>query len=204
VDGHPVELSTKKQWWENRWDQDKGQASGVKQDALEINFFLRTLENKVFNARKQLIEDEEIITAELLRDMLKGKNQRKMILEVFADHNLQMEALVGKDFAEGTLERYQTSFNHTKAFLQWQYQMEDMSIRKLDHFFIEQYAFWLKTERKCNHNTTVKYLANFKKAVLICVKNKWLPGVGVSEICYTLFRGKIDHLFAGNEMQLML
>ena len=28
--------------------------------------------------------------------------------------------------------------------------------------------------------------------------------LGVSEICYTLFRGKIDHLFAGKEMQPML
>jgi hypothetical protein len=104
-----------------------------------------------------------------------GKDQCKMILEIFADHNQQMEALVGKDFAGGTLERYQTSYNHTKAFMQWQYQVEDLSIRKLDHFFIEQYAFWLKTVRKCNHNTTMKYLANFKKIVLICVKNKWLP-----------------------------
>jgi hypothetical protein len=28
--------------------------------------------------------------------------------------------------------------------------------------------------------------------------------LGVSEICYTLFRGKTDHLFAGKEMQPML
>jgi hypothetical protein len=28
--------------------------------------------------------------------------------------------------------------------------------------------------------------------------------MGVSEICYILFRGKTDHLFAGKEMQLML
>jgi len=176
VDGHPVELSTKKQWWENRWDQEKGRASGVKQDAQEVNFFLDTIENKVFKARKQLIEDEELITAELLRDMLTGKANRKMILEIFAEHNQQMEALVGKDYADGTLERYQTSYDHTKAFIQWQYHADDRFIRKLDHLFIEQYAFWLKTERKCNHNTTMKYLANFKKIVLISVKNKWLPG----------------------------
>ncbi|MDP9077656.1 MAG: site-specific integrase [Bacteroidota bacterium] len=176
VDGHPVELSTKKQWWENRWDQEKGRASGVKQDAQELNFFLDMLENKVFKSRKQLIEDEELITAELLRDMLTGKANRKMILEIFAEHNQQMEALVGKDYADGTLERYQTSYDHTKAFIQWQYQAEDRFIRKLDHFFIEQYAFWLKTVRNCNHNTTMKYLANFKKIVLICVKNKWLSG----------------------------
>jgi site-specific recombinase XerD len=174
VDGHPAEVSTKKQWWENRWDQERGRASGVKEDAQAVNYFLDMLENKVFKARKQLIEDEELITAELLRSMLTGKDSRKMILEIFADHNKQMEALVGKDFAEGTLERYQTSYDHTKSFIRWQYHTEDMSIRKLDHFFMEQYAFWLKTVRKCNHNTTMKYLANFKKIVLICVKNKWL------------------------------
>jgi len=28
--------------------------------------------------------------------------------------------------------------------------------------------------------------------------------LGISEICYTLFRGKTDHLFAGKEMQPML
>jgi len=176
VDGHPVELSTKKQWWENRWDQEKGRASGFKQDAQEVNFFLETLDSKIFKARKQLIEDDELITAELLRDMLTGKANRKMIMEIFADHNQQMKELVGKDYADGTLERYQTSYDHTKAFIQWQYQTEDRFIRKLDHFFIEQYAFWLKTVRNCNHNTTMKYLANFKKIVLICVKNKWLPG----------------------------
>ena len=30
------------------------------------------------------------------------------------------------------------------------------------------------TFRKCAHNTAVEYLANFKKIVLICVKNGWL------------------------------
>ncbi|MDB4921854.1 site-specific integrase [Mucilaginibacter sp.] len=176
VDGHAVELSTKKRWWEDRWDQEKCRAIGVKQDAREVNSLLDTLESKVFKARKELIEDDELITAELLRSMLTGQEGRKMILEIFASHNQQMEALVGSDYADGTLERYQTSYDHTKAFIRWQYQAEDRSIRKLDHFFIEQYAFWLKTVRVCNHNTTMKYLANFKKIVLICVKNKWLPG----------------------------
>lgn len=78
VDGRPVELSTKKQWWENRWDQEKCRASGVKEDARDVNFFLDTLENKVFKARQKLIEDEELITAEILRDMLAGRDGRKM------------------------------------------------------------------------------------------------------------------------------
>jgi hypothetical protein len=50
-----------------------------------------------------------------------------------------------------------------------------MDVRKLDYYFMERFSFWLKTVNGCNHNTTMKYIANFKKIVLICVKNKWLP-----------------------------
>ena len=32
----------------------------------------------------------------------------------------------------------------------------------------------MKSERKCDHNTSVKYLSNFKKIVNICIKNGWL------------------------------
>jgi hypothetical protein len=175
VDGHPVEVSTKKQWWEKRWDQDKGRATGVREDCRAVNSFLEELEIKVLQARRKLIEQEELITAEALRDMLAGRDSRRMILEIFAQHNADMKQLIGSDYSGGTHGCFETTYDHTKAFIFFQFQVEDISIRKLNHFFIERFAFWLKTKRKCAHNTTMKYLANFKKIVLICVKNKWLP-----------------------------
>ncbi len=50
VDGHSVEWSTKMQWYEDRWDQDKGQATGNKEDAKTINSFLGTLEKRFLAA----------------------------------------------------------------------------------------------------------------------------------------------------------
>jgi integrase len=50
-----------------------------------------------------------------------------------------------------------------------------MDITELNYEYISEYAFWLKSIRNCSHNTTMKYLANFKKIVLICIKNGWLP-----------------------------
>jgi site-specific recombinase XerD len=85
-----------------------------------------------------------------------------------------METLVGREFAPGTLERYRTSLAHTRAFIQWKYGLINMEIDKLDYEFISEYAFWLKSVRHCSHNTTMKYLSNFKKVVLHCVKNGWL------------------------------
>ena len=52
VDGHPVEWSTKEQWCEKRCDQDKGRASGNKEDAKAIDSFLDTLTNQALNRGK--------------------------------------------------------------------------------------------------------------------------------------------------------
>ena len=97
-----------------------------------------------------------------------------MVLELFQIHNDQMEKLVGKDFAYGTFQRYQTSLEHTKTFILWKYGKADMDIRDLDYDFIAEYSFWLKSVRNCGHNATMKYLSNFKKIVLSCVKKGWL------------------------------
>jgi hypothetical protein len=85
-----------------------------------------------------------------------------------------MKDLIDTDYSDGMHTYFETTYDHTQAFILWQYHVEDLSVRKLNYFFIERFSFWLKTERKCAHNTTMKYLANFKKIVLICVKNKWL------------------------------
>jgi len=52
--------------------------------------------------------------------------------------------------------------------------VNDIDIKSLKCEFIADYEFWLKTERKCDYNTTVKYLSNFKKIVNICIRNGWL------------------------------
>ena len=56
----------------------------------------------------------------------------------------------------------------------WKYKVKDIDIKALKYESLVDYEFWLKTERKCDHNTTVKYLSNFKKIVNICIKNGWL------------------------------
>ena len=79
-----------------------------------------------------------------------------------------------KDYAPGTLKRYKTSLEHTRESIKWKYKTADLQIRKLGYDFIADYEFWLKTIRRCNHNTTMKYLANCKKIVLIAFKKGWI------------------------------
>ncbi|MEN4760773.1 phage integrase SAM-like domain-containing protein [Chryseobacterium sp. C39-AII1] len=63
---------------------------------------------------------------------------------------------------------------HTQEFLNWKYKISDIDITKIDHAFIMDYDFWLRSERKCANNTAIKYIKNFKKIMRLCMANGWL------------------------------
>jgi site-specific recombinase XerD len=187
VDGDRVELSTKRKCDPLQWNQHAERATGSKDTVKNLNAYLQTIREKVYEIKRRLIENNKTITAETIRCILSGRedvNDRPhMLLEIFQHHNDQITALVGKGYAPGTLERYNTSFKHTQSFLLWKYKVSDMDIRKLDFEFITEYEFWLKSVRNCDHNTTMKYLANFRKIVKRCLQNGWLtrdPFMGFS------------------------
>ncbi|MCA6457470.1 MAG: site-specific integrase, partial [Chitinophagaceae bacterium] len=141
----------------------------------EINEYLQILKHKAYRYQAEILMGGQELTIENFRFRWLGTSgKQRMILEIFEDHNQKVAQLVGKDFAEGTLERYITALDHTRRFIEWKYKVKDYPISKLDFGFISEYEFWLKAVRNCSHNTTMKYLANFKKIVLICVKNQWL------------------------------
>ena len=97
-----------------------------------------------------------------------------MLVPIFEEHNKKMEALIGDEYAPGTLERYRTSLRHTIEFMKLKYKISDIDIKKIDHTFIVDFDFFLRTTRKCNNNSTIKYLRNFGKIIHICIANGWM------------------------------
>lgn len=175
VDGILKEITTTRECDPKLWIPHLECSTGKSESQKELNEHLSILKLKVFDARRVLLENDREITAESIRNMLTGREDKgRMILEIFQQHNEQMSALVGKDFAPGTMERYKTSLEHTRAFIKWKFGTEDLPISKLSFEFATDYEFWLKTVRKCAHNTSIKYVANFKKIVNHCVRNGWL------------------------------
>lgn len=177
VNGEYREISVKRKCDPTKWNVSAGRVDGKTEFAKALNSYLDVLQRKLYDARKNLLENDYPVTAENIKTVLLGKEisvHKYMLMEVFKHHNDQMAALVGIEYAPGTLERYTTSYNHTRSFLEWKYQVSDMDITKLNYEFISEYEFWLKSVRKCDHNTTMKYLSNFRKIVKWCLLNGWL------------------------------
>jgi hypothetical protein len=57
----------------------------------------------------------------------------------------------------------------------FKYQKQDIEFRDLNFEFIKDYYFYLRTQRNCSHNTTLKYISNFKKIVLGAIAKGIIP-----------------------------
>lgn len=172
VNGERSEVTTGRSCEPSQWNAISGRGNGKKEEMKSFNAYLDNLQNKVFEAHRQLTEKDETITAQRLRDQFQGKIEKQCtLIDVFKDHNHKMETLVGSEFSKGTAERYRTSLKHTVAFLQWKYNISDIDIRKVNHAFITEYDFYLRSVRKCANNSAVKYLKNFGKIIRICLSS---------------------------------
>lgn len=175
VSGKRIELTTGRFVELSKWSADAGKMKGTTDEARSINNQLDILKMKIIEAQMELVHKNIPVTAETLKSKLTGSTERaRMLVPIFQDHNNKIKELIGKEYAAGTLERYTTSLKHTIEFLEWKYKVSDIDITKIDHAFITDYEFFLRSVRNCSNNTAVKYIKNFNKIIKICLANDWL------------------------------
>jgi len=177
VNGQRLEQSIQRYVPAAQWSAAAGRVKGNNEQAHQINRYLDTLNGKVLRLEREMVVDGVAVNFDNFREKWVGLTEApRMLIEIFQQHNDQMAALIraGKDYAPATLDRYNTSRDHTQAFLQWKYGLADIDIKRLNFEFVTDLEFWLKTQRNCSHNTTMKYISNLKKIVNGCIRKGWL------------------------------
>jgi site-specific recombinase XerD len=159
------------------WSPEAGRVKGNNDKAHQLNNYLDALRSKVIKLEREMVLDAIPVNFANFREKWLGITEApRMLMEVFQQHNDQMDALIraGQGFCPATLDRFNTCRDHTQAFIQWKYGSDDIDIKKLDFEFVSNLEFWLKTQRNCAHNTTMKYISNLKKIVNACIRKGWL------------------------------
>ncbi len=175
INGIRIELSTSKFVDKSKWNKEAGRIKGNSEEARLINSYLDILKNKAYETEKWMVNNDEEINAQTFKNKLLGieENQRKLLI-IFEDHNKRMKELVGKEFSNNTFKKYETTLSHTKEFLEHQYKINDISIKRVDIAFINDFDFYLRNTKNCNNNSTIKYIRNFGKIVKQFYINGWL------------------------------
>ena len=175
VNGRRAELSIRRKYFVDKWSTETGRAIGYSPEAKEINQYIDSIQRKLNKIHQYYLEKNIPYTAEKIKNHYLGKDDNvKMTLAIFEDHNKQVSALVGKEFAAGTAERYRTAKKHVADYIQLEYKVDDLPVKEIDHQFITGFEYYLKTERNCGHNSAIKYITNFKKIVRIAYANNWI------------------------------
>jgi len=175
VNGRRSEFSINRKVNIDKWNSDSNRVKGFSKEAQEINQYIDLISNKIYKIHQRFIDEDKTFTAINVRDTYLGKDENhKMLLKIFQNHNNQIEKLIGKDYASGTALRYKTAKSHVEEFIKFMYKVNDIPVKDVDHKFISGLEYYLKTERNCAHNTTIKYITNFKKVVRIAYANDWI------------------------------
>jgi len=200
VNGQRAEFRAQRSVEPDNWDSKKGCVRGYSKAANELNSFLEFIKSQIQVHKVNLAERGKPINAISLKNAYLGIDEdRKTILEVFREHNEQCKGLINIDFAPATYKRYETSYRHVERFIKSKYKKNDLDLRQITAGFVKDFEYYLKVQRKCNHNSATKYLKNFKKITRIAQANGWLKVDPFSNMKFHLDDVDMDFL---NEQEL--
>ena len=157
------------------WDQKKESSKGKDRAAKELNHYLDTTKAKILAIHHDLLEEGLEVTAESVRDRFYGRDSSKhTLLTIYAEQNRKCRELIGRDYAESTVKKFDTAINRLREFITERFHKEDVPLDKVTGEFIRDFDFWLKTERKMQNNSALKHLKELKKVMRIALANGWI------------------------------
>jgi site-specific recombinase XerD len=176
VKGKRSEVSTGRSCEPKRWSVKAGRVSGSKEDAKKLNCYLDDLRSKVYESHQSLTVSNEIITADSIKNKFLGKtNGNHTLMEAVMDHNDKMKSLIGKDYVQGTMNRFLVLGRHLETFIKSKYDCRDVDVKTVDQTFIDDFDFYLRSKKNCSNNYVVKNIKNLGKILRICLMKGWIP-----------------------------
>ena len=175
INGKRAEISLKTKVEAKKWDSKSGCLKGNSEEARTINNFISQTKAELFKLYTQMKMLDEYISAETLKlKYTGGVEDKRTILQVFDYHNSQLEKVIGIDVVKATLVKFRTVRTKLAKFIKYHYKKSDCDLKELNHQFVSNFEFYLKTQENIQHNTSMKYIQSLKKIVHIATRNQWI------------------------------
>lgn len=164
IDAESQQVGTKVSVDPSLWDSSTGRAAGRSRNALQVNQAIDLLTTRIKNHHKEIKESLGFVTAELVKNALKGIAQKPLtLMQLFKEHNDEFKMRVGVDRKKEAHAQYVVSYNHLLAFIRKKYDADDVTLRSLDLRFYEDFDLFLRTDRGLQQKTVHQHLYTLKK-----------------------------------------
>ncbi len=158
------------------WNSKKQKLLGISDQEEYINIQLSLIKNKINKVFLMLQIKEEPFTVNDIYNIFRGKSLEKDmgIIEVYDLHNERIKRLIGKEIVLVTYQKYLESERHLKDFIRYKFSISDKPLRELKMSFINEYEYYLKTEKNFQQSTLNKAVQRFRKVVKFAIGHDYL------------------------------
>lgn len=200
VNGQRAELAVRRSVRPADWDSKAQRLKGKTENARLVNNYLDEIGNKVNRHFNIALQENQVITAEHLKNMVAGKDkQKKMLIPVFEEYIKLIEREKGKKYSPKTVARYSHALSHIKNFMKLEFNQEDIELQKLDIKFMRKFDIHLQTVCDYHPNTVTKYLKILKTVIHAAISFGYIernPFIGYS----TTYKGSNRKFLSAEEL----
>lgn len=176
VNSQRVQVHTKHGINPDLWSQPKECSRARDAKARELNDYLESSKARLRDIFLRLEQDGKLITADIVRNKFFGldENERKTLIGFFKEHNEQSRQLIGIDYVDITVRRYECCARYLEEYIRGKYGEEDLLLREINGEFVRGFEFFMKTAKRCQQNTVIRYMKCFKKVINLAIANEWI------------------------------
>ncbi|KAA6318262.1 Tyrosine recombinase XerC [termite gut metagenome] len=148
VDGKVAQFSTGEEIEPGLWFAGEGCSNGRNKASKEINRRLEQYRADIDLHYNRQIERNGYVTAESLKNAIQGIGREEaMLLKEFLIWNEEIRQSIGITHTASTYRAYTVAYESLKRFVRSKYEPGDIAFNELDYSFIEDYVFYMKTNR---------------------------------------------------------
>lgn len=177
VNGKRANISLQRKVLLSEWNSNKGRARGNKQESRLLNRYLDLVQNRIYEAHQELLNENAFICAQSIKARFLGEDNEEYSLLTLVDyHNTQMS----ESLTYGTLKNYFTTQRYIKLFLTKKKKVEDVYLSQLTFRFLVDFEKFLRSyvptdhQKKMENNTVMKHIQRLRKMVTLAYKMEWI------------------------------
>lgn len=160
----------------NEWNKKNQCLEPTKEENIFMNTQISLIKQRVNQAFLLIQLNHQLFSVNDIYAQYKGEKPReeKTLLQVFELHNSKMKKLIGKEYTQSTFSKFKEAKSHVLRFLRFQYKVSDIELKNLKLKFIEDFDFYLKTEKNQKQVTINKSIQRVRKIVKLAIAEGFL------------------------------
>ena len=145
-------------------------------DYSYLNSQLNLIKNKINQVFLYLQINNSEFTVDDIYNKFKGNTPKKElgVLEVYELFNSRIYKLIGKDLKKVTYRKYVESFVHLKSFIKTCFKANDFKLKDLKLNFLNEYEYYLKTQKRLEQSTINKAIQRFRKVIQFALEQEYI------------------------------